>query len=147
MIIDANKNIKMTRGDSADITIELTTSGGEAYDFSNDVVKFGVKRSAFESNLAIEKTVDSSTGKFTLEPEDTANLEFGDYLYDIRVYHTDSETGTVSISTPISAQFSLGYNVLPSVAPEVEDDNSDDNSDESSDDNSENDSENNSNEE
>ena len=118
VVVDANMNIKMTRGDSAEMTVALTTSGGESYDFSDDTVKFGVKQSAWERDLMLEKTVDSSTGKFVIEPEDTANMPFGDYLFDVRVYHTDTETEKTSISTPISGNFSLLYNVLPSVAPE-----------------------------
>jgi len=121
VVVDANMNIKMTRGDSAELTVALTTAGGESYDFSDDTVKFGVKQSAWERDLMLEKTVDSSTGKFVIEPEDTANMPFGDYLFDVRVYHTDSEEKT-SISTPISGNFSLLYNVLPSVAPESNED-------------------------
>ena len=133
MIIDEQNNIRIVRGDTGEITVELETSGGEPYVFTeNDYLKFGVKRSPFDSALVIEKDIPTDTGKLVLDSESTANLEFGDYLYDIRLYSVDSETGAVSVSTPISGKFSVGYNVLPSEIeiPEEEDD-----SDDSSDDN------------
>ena len=123
MIIDEQNNIKIVRGDTAEITVKLE-SGGEPYVFTeNDYLKFGVKRSAFDSALVIEKDIPTDTCKLVLDSEDTANLEFGDYLYDVRLYSVDSETGAVSVCTPISGKFSVGYNVLPSEFDVPEDDN------------------------
>lgn len=118
-IIDENTNaIKLTRGDTAKFTVSFTDEGGDPYDISNDVVKFGVKRSPFDSECVLEKTIDSATGKFELTPADTASLEFGDYMYDIEIQHTiegetEEDEDTVEIYTPIAAaKFSLMFNVL-----------------------------------
>lgn len=139
MIIDEQNNIKIVRGDTAEITVALETSGGEAYVFTeNDHLKFGVKRSPFDSALVIEKDIPTDTCKLVLDSESTANLEFGDYQYDIRLYSVDSETGAVAVSTPIAGKFSIGYNVLPSEfdVPEEEDsDDTDDNANDNENDN------------
>lgn len=110
LVVDENNNIKITRGDSAELTIALKDAEGETYDYSEDVVKFGVKRSAFDTSCVIEKTVTDS--KVVLTPADTETLEFGDYLYDVEVRHTN-ESEEVEVYTPISAaRFTIGYNVL-----------------------------------
>ena len=117
--IDENTNaIQLTRGDTAKITVSFTDEGGDPYDMSGDVVRFGVKRSPFDRECVLEKTIDSETGTFVLTPADTANMEFGDYLYDIEIQHTvegetDEDEDTVEVYTPIAAaKFSLTYNVL-----------------------------------
>ena len=118
-IIDADSNaIKLTRGDTAKFTVSFTDEGGDPYDISNDVVKFGVKRSPFDSECVLEKTIDSATSKFELTPADTASLEYGDYLYDIEIQHTiegetEEDEDTIEVYTPIAAaKFTLTYNIL-----------------------------------
>ena len=93
-VIDENTNaIQLTRGDTAKITVSFT-EGGDPYDFSDDVVKF------------------------ELTPDDTKDMEFGDYLYDIEIQHTvegetEEDEDTVEVYTPIAAaKFSLMFNVL-----------------------------------
>lgn len=115
LVVDEKNNVTLTRGDSAKFTLSLTDSEGESYDYSNDEVKFGVKRSAFDASCVLEK--DVIDGVITLEPADTESMEFGDYLYSIEVKHTveaesEGEEDKVEIYTPIVAKFSLGYNVL-----------------------------------
>lgn len=117
-IVDETTNaIKLTRGDTAKFTLELENEQGSTYDFSNDTVIFAVKRSAFDAEPIIEKTIDSATGKWELQREDTINMEFGDYLYTITVEHTveaesEEEEDVVEYYTPIVSKFSLGFNVM-----------------------------------
>lgn len=118
-IIDADSNaIKLTRGDTAKITVSFTDEQGDPYDMSEDVVKFGVKRSPYDTECVLEKEIDSETGKFELTPADTESMEYGDYLYDIEIRHTvegetEEDDDTVEVYTPIAAaKFSLTYNIL-----------------------------------
>lgn len=115
LVVDEKNNVTLTRGDSAKFELTLTDSKGETYDYSNDKVKFGVKRSAFDATCVLEK--DVIDGVITLEPADTESMEFGDYLYSVEVQHTieaesEGEEDKIEIYTPIVARFSLGYNVL-----------------------------------
>ena len=115
LTVDEKNNVVLTRGDSAKFELTLTDSEGETYDYSNDEVKFGVKRSAFDASCVLEKTVED--GVIELEPADTESMEFGDYLYAVEVRHTveaesEGEEDKVEVYTPIVAKFSLGYNVL-----------------------------------
>ncbi len=115
LTIDGNK-IVLTRGDSAEIELTLTDAQGETYDYSDDTVTFGIKRSVYDKDCVLTKTVEN--GKISFEPSDTETLEYGDYLYDIEVRHTveaesEEEEDTVQVYTPIAAaKFTLGYNVL-----------------------------------
>lgn len=112
-INSTTNSIMLTRGDSAEITVAFTDSEGNPYDASGDTVKFGVKRSAFDAECVLEKTIEN--GKITFTPDDTKNMEYGDYLYDVEITHVDDsgEEPVTSVWTPIAAaRFSLGYNVL-----------------------------------
>jgi len=117
--VDANNmNITLTKGDSAVLSLELKDGEGSTYNYSNDDVKFVVKRAPVNDNtVVLEKTVNEE-GKIVLAPEDTKNIDgYGDFIYAIKVYHTveaetEGEEDTVDVYTPVVARFSLGYNVI-----------------------------------
>ena len=121
LTVDEKMNITLTKGDSAVLALSLQTSGGETYDYSDDVVKFGVKRTAQSQELVLEKTVDED-GQIVLTPEDTDNIDgYGDFIYAVRVYHTTEaesaeEEDTVDVYTPIVARFTLGFDVIKNEA-------------------------------
>lgn len=111
--VDEKNGITLTRGDSAVFSVTVEDEHGETYDYSDDTVKFGVKRSAFDTDCVLEKTVED--GQVVLTPEDTENMEYGDYLYDIEITHVDDsgEEPVTDVWTPIAAaRFTLGFNVL-----------------------------------
>lgn len=117
LIIDEKNNIKLTRGDSATLELSIKDGEGETYDFSGDVVKFGVKRSALDNGEALlQKTFDEN-GKIAFTPEDTKDMAYGDYIYNVTVYHTteaesEEEEDVVDVYTVICANFTLAWNVL-----------------------------------
>ena len=117
----SGNNIYLTRGDSA--AIELQVVNGETpYDFSEDEVKFSLKKRLSDKQPLIQKTFgnyDSETDKasITIEPEDTAGLDFGDYLYDIQLKHTEEpeqegDDPVVTVDTIIvPSTFTIGAEV------------------------------------
>ena len=117
----SGNNIYLTRGDSA--AIELQVVNGETpYDFSEDEVKFSLKKRLSDKQPLIQKTFgnyDSETNKasITIEPEDTAGLDFGDYLYDIQLKHTEEpeqegDEPVVTVDTIIvPSTFTIGAEV------------------------------------
>ena len=116
--VDANMNITLTKGDSAVFSVALEDSEGSTYDYSDDVVKFAVKRAPVNDNtVVLEKTVNAE-GKIVLTPEDTNKIDgYGDFIYAIKVYktteaETEGEEDTVDVYTPVVARFTLGYNVI-----------------------------------
>lgn len=77
--VDNNK-IYLTRGDNADFT--LTLEGYEAQE--GDVLTFTVKKNCQDKQALIQKTLDAEL-KFTIEHDDTKDLQFGDYWYDVQL--------------------------------------------------------------
>lgn len=90
-----DSTIKLTRGDSAYLEIPLTYDTGEAYELQqDDQLSFGLKRSIKDGACCLLKTV-SGTNIFKLLPEDTANLDFASYKYDVQLNTADGDVFTV----------------------------------------------------
>lgn len=114
-VLDGNK-IFLTRGDSGSVTVTLTDAGGDPYDASGDTVEFGVKKSIYDTECLIKKTLEDGE-TITFVPEDTKDLDFGDYLYDVQVTHVtegeSDEDDVTDIWTPIAAcKFTVGFEIL-----------------------------------
>ena len=90
--IDEDQNITLTRGDSATfgLTVKQNTS---SYDFSNDTVKFTVKKNVNTNDILFQKTF--SNGVINLTPSDTSDLKYGTYYYDVQVKNTSNGIYTV----------------------------------------------------
>lgn len=84
MTVDPNtKKLSMVRGDSETITISL-----KSYLFkTGDIVKFTVRKTVKNPEITIHKVVteftESGKAVIEIEPEDTNNLGFGAYTYDV----------------------------------------------------------------
>lgn len=115
LTIDGNK-IVLTRGDSACIELTIKDAEGNDYDYSGDTVVFGVKRSVNDKECVL--TIPVTDNKITFTPEMTKNMQFGDYLYDVQLTHTEEaeeegEEDVVSVYTVIAAaKFVVGYEIV-----------------------------------
>lgn len=99
MIIDGT-NLEMIRGDTETITIEIDDETLKFID--GDVIHFTIKKSPYETVKVLQKIVTSfSDGVATISiaPQDTAELKFGSYWYDIQVTFSN---GTVKTLVPPS---------------------------------------------
>lgn len=86
-------NIALTRGDSA--SIEVTFSGDVPG--TGDLVVMALKSSPKDTTAKFEKSGEcDERGKivFEIEPEDTARLPFGNYVWDLRVFYADGQVST-----------------------------------------------------
>lgn len=92
MLTISNNTIKLTRGDTARISLALTKDG-ESYDFSEDTVVFTVKKSTSTPNYILQKQI--TDGIIYIAPADTANLPFGDYVYDVQLTTAGGDVCTV----------------------------------------------------
>ena len=95
-------NISMIRGDSESITVACyEKSGGGERAFmpleDGDTVYFTVRPDA-ESPVVLQKMIeDFPEGKavIALDPEDTADLDFGDYVYDVQLTRANDTVTTL----------------------------------------------------
>ena len=116
----ALKKLSLVRGNSQTYTLTINQSDGTPYCIKNWVVIFTVKSSydLSDSDAKIQKIVtafsDTTSGtsgvaEVTLDPDDSKDLDVGDYVFDIQVTTSDSETYTA-----MRGQYEIEYNVTKS---------------------------------
>ena len=94
MVIDQRNNIKMTRGDSESITVTC-----EERPFAEgDKITMTVKETEYKKEFLFQKEVtEFEDGKAVIEitPEDTKELSFMTYVYDIQLTGADGTVTTI----------------------------------------------------
>lgn len=93
--VSKSGEIKLTRGDTAKLTVSVTVNDGQPYTVANDdILTLTVKQNYEDEVPVIEKKVTGDT-TFHIEPKDTKSLAFGKYKYDVQVTTSDGENYTV----------------------------------------------------
>ena len=86
--------IEIIRGDSNKFSFTRKDNEGKTITQPANSAYFTVKESWTTQEYLIQKTIEDMTfseGKyeFTIEPEETDNLEYGTYVYDLEVIQED----------------------------------------------------------
>ncbi len=90
-----NGEIKLTRGDTARLTVNITNDSGEAYEIQNgDELTLSLKKTVKDDETVMSKTIKGSD-TFHIEPKDTSDLKFGKYIYDVQLTTSDGDVYTV----------------------------------------------------
>ena len=85
----------MTRGDTFSADICIYQPNGKPYNLAkDDVIQFAMKKSAKDTTILILKDISIETMKLVLNPDDTKDLDFGTYVYDIQLQKTTGEVYT-----------------------------------------------------
>lgn len=93
-MIDDDQNITLTRGDSAPFSVTLKMDG-EVYEMQDgDRIDFGVKADYDDAECVIHKTSTANPAPFQIDPENTSDLEFGTYRYDVQFVAANGFTQT-----------------------------------------------------
>ena len=88
-------NIELTRGDTFKRTLSLTDADGNPFvPSSNDVIRFALKRKVKDETVLINKVIPNDTLLLKIDPEDTKELPFGDYVYDIQITYPNGDVDT-----------------------------------------------------
>lgn len=96
-IIQKDKKIILTKGDTASIFIQVVDLEGKEYSIkSDDVITLTVRKTP-SSNISIEK-VATHDHYFVIEPADTNNLDTGLYVYDVQLVTNDNVYTIVPMS-------------------------------------------------
>ena len=97
LIVSKYGEIKLTRGDTARLTVTPTIGEGEEKEpyivKEDDVLTFTVKKNYGDIEPLIEKKITGST-MFHFEPKDTKDLAFGKYKYDVQLTLPDGDNYT-----------------------------------------------------
>ena len=94
--VQSDGTIKLTRGDTARLRVYINNDIDDTeYDIlENDELTFTVKKSVSDKTPYITKTIIGSN-LFHIKPEDTSNLQFGNYKYDVQLTTESGDVYTV----------------------------------------------------
>ena len=95
-------SVYLTRGDSLLLQIGITVNQQEYTPAAGDTIVFALKRDKMNSNRSayidaeplIEKSSPYDTCLLTLDPSDTAELPFGNYVYDVQITFENGRVDT-----------------------------------------------------
>lgn len=95
MLTVKGSNITMNRGDDVYITVTVRQAGGQEYVLQEgDTLYFAAKKKATDKDYAIApKALIGNT--LELSPLDTEQLDFGTYVYDIRLVTAKGFSSTI----------------------------------------------------
>lgn len=94
LTIDEENHIRLTRGDSAILSLSIEGENGEPYVPTDaDLILLTVKHTTREKAVLIQKRL--MDGAFRLTPEDTKNLDYWRYVYDVQLVQENGFTSTV----------------------------------------------------
>lgn len=100
-------NIYLTRGDTAILRVIITDATGEPYTMlPEDRLIFTVRKLADIGSPLIDKTVAGNV--ITISTDDTKDLTFGKYKFDIYLYNSNTQKLDTFIAEKI---FELGEEV------------------------------------
>ena len=124
--IDAEKMmICLTRGDTANIVFSAIDDTGTSYTpVLNDVLRFSVaKKAGAEPLIDLYNIMSDDADAFwtiTIQPANTNQLKFGDYVFDVQLTYTDQDTGKTLVDTIIGVTDEITpiFRVWGEVAPE-----------------------------
>lgn len=95
MLYVSGTNVKLTRGDSAELCVDLKNLDGTPYTLTeNDALVLTIKVDANVSEALLELEADEN-GSFTFIPSDTEDMAYGTYKYDIQLTTPQGEVYTV----------------------------------------------------
>lgn len=91
-------NINMVRGDSESITVSLQKDNGVVPFNQGDTVYFTVKQSSSTEEKILQKVItefDEGNCIIEIAPNDTKDLEFISYVYDIQLTDYNGKVTTI----------------------------------------------------
>ena len=87
--------IQLTRGDTAWLRVNVTNDTGDDYEIQNgDTLTLSLKKRIKDVDVIMSKTV-VGTDTFHIKPEDTTELSFGTYVYDVQLTTSGNDVYTV----------------------------------------------------
>ena len=103
-----NNTIHLTRGDSATLTIDIINAQGEPYEAQEgDVFVFTVKKNTHTKEFLFQKQFFNSS--IEILPKDTANLAYGQYVYDVQFTNAMGEVDTIVTPSTFSIEAEVTF--------------------------------------
>lgn len=95
----SGSTITLTRGDTFMALVTITSKDADAtiqpyIPKEGDSVRFAMKQNYDDAEPVLIKDIPIDTMKLIIEPEDTKQLDFGKYVYDIQLTKASGEVDT-----------------------------------------------------
>lgn len=95
-LVKDNNNITLTRGDTFIAKVNIWSKEEDPVTLNEgDQIRFALKTDYDDETVLIYKDIPIETMLLRLDPEDTKDLEFGTYVYDIQVTFANGIVDTV----------------------------------------------------
>lgn len=96
MSFKVKKNtIYLTRGDTFKAHLSISNPDGTEYiPVEGDTIRFALKGNIEDQECLILRDIPIDTMLLVLNPEDTKELEFGSYIYDIQLTKANGDVDT-----------------------------------------------------
>lgn len=94
---DDKNNIYLTRGDTGIFTVSLEDCEGHPYiPQAGEKIRFAMaKKFGAGADVLVNKQFPADTLTLEIEPQDTKNLAFGEYVYDVELTDLSGHVSTV----------------------------------------------------
>lgn len=90
-----NNTIFLTRGDTFKAKITITYPNGNVYTpKEGDSIRFALKEDVEDKECLILRDIPIDTMLLVINPEDTKELEFGSYVYDLQLTKANGDVDT-----------------------------------------------------
>ena len=87
--------ITLTRGETFEALVSAIKRDGTQYiPDVGDTIRFAMKENYNDARPILVKDIPISTMMLVLEPKDTADLNFGKYVYDIQLTRSNGKVDT-----------------------------------------------------
>ena len=109
LYVENDHIIRLTRGDTAYLEVNITNADSETGEYeisSDDSLALSIKKKVKDSEYLLNKVITGSS-VFHIKPEDTSDIPFGKYLYDVQL-----TTGSGDVYTIIEP---TTFEILPEV--------------------------------
>ena len=102
LYVNADGSIQLTRGDTARLSITIENDlTNDTYEITeNDTIRLTVKRTVKDEEPLFQKVIKGSN-QFSIDPEDTHNLQFGKYIYDVELTTDKGDVFTIIVPTTL----------------------------------------------
>lgn len=107
--VRGNNTIYLTKGDTFKAVISIFNPDGSVYTpTTGDSVRFALKKTIDDSvEPIILREIPIDTMMLVINPEDTKNLEYGSYVYDIQLTKANGDVDTFITASKLKLTYEV----------------------------------------
>ena len=111
MLVITDNEVRLTRGDNADIQVIIKDLNGDTYELQEgDKLLFTIKRNCKTEDIIIQKDITTDQ-VISLMHTDTKDLDYGAYVFDVQCTLANGFVYTVIEPHPFILEKEVTFNV------------------------------------